>query len=136
MVTRPPLGLFRDFVTQSGGSHPNTLDLKLHGITPFVDAARILALANNIDETNTIARLTAAATIGAVRQEAAASWIEAYQYIQLLRMRKHRQQAAKGVALDNHLDPNELNELERRILKEAFRQARKLQSKIALDYQL
>jgi CBS domain-containing protein len=136
MVTRPPLGLFRDFVTQSGGSHPNTLDLKLHGITPFVDAARILALANNIDETNTIARLSAAATIGAVRQEAAASWIEAYQYIQLLRMRKHRQQAAKGVALDNHLDPNELNELERRILKEAFRQARKLQSKIALDYQL
>jgi CBS domain-containing protein len=136
LVTRPPLGLFRDFVTQSGGAHPNTIDLKLHGITPFVDAARILALANKLDETNTIARLSAAAALGAIRQEAAASWLEAYQYIQLLRMRNHRQQAAKGLVLDNHLDPSELNELERRILKEAFRQSRKLQAKIALDYQL
>ena len=136
LATRPPLGLFRDFVIQSGGEHPHSLDLKLHGVTPFVDAARILALANALGETNTIARLNAAASCGAIRSEAAASWIEAYQYIQLLRMRKHRQQAAKGVALDNYLDPNELNELERRILKEAFRQARKLQAKIALDYQL
>ena len=136
LATRPPLGLFRDFVIQSGGEHPHSLDLKLHGVTPFVDAARILALANALGETNTIARLNAAASCGAIRPEAAASWIEAYQYIQLLRMRKHRQQAAKGVALDNYLDPNELNELERRILKEAFRQARKLQAKIALDYQL
>lgn len=136
LVNRPPLGLLRDFVTQSGGEHPHSLDLKLHGITPFVDAARILALANAIDETNTIARLNAAASKGAIRNEAAASWIEAYQYIQLLRMRKHRQQATKGVALDNYLNPDELNELERRILKEAFRQARKLQAKLALDYQL
>jgi CBS domain-containing protein len=133
---RPPLGLFRDFVTPSGGAHPHAIDLKLHGITPFVDAARIIALANKIDATNTIARLSAAAACGALRQEAVAAWIEAYQYIQLLRMRRHRQQALNRVALDNYLDPNELNELERRILKEAFRQARKLQAKIALDYQL
>ena len=136
LMTRPPLGLFRDFVTQSSGDHANTFDLKLHGITPFVDAARIIALASGLDATNTIARLTAAANIGAIRSEAAASWIEAYQYIQLLRMRHHRQQAAKGLILDNYLNPDDLNELERRILKEAFRQARKLQAKIALDYQL
>jgi CBS domain-containing protein len=29
-----------------------------------------------------------------------------------------------------------LNEIERRILKEAFRQARKLQARLKLDYQL
>ncbi|MBI1423122.1 MAG: CBS domain-containing protein [Gammaproteobacteria bacterium] len=136
LSNRPPLGLIRDFVTQSGGDHPNAIDLKLHGVTPFVDAARIIALANSIDETNTIERLTQAAACGALRQEAVDSWIEAYQYIQLLRMRKHRQQALNRVALHNYLDPNELNELERRILKEAFRQARKLQAKLALDYQL
>jgi CBS domain-containing protein len=136
LSTRPPLGLFRDFVTPGSGEHAHRIDLKLHGVTPFVDAARILALANALDETNTVARLNAAARCAAIRTEAAASWIEAYQYIQLLRMRNHRQQAAKGVALDNYLDPDTLNELERRILKEAFRQARKLQAKIALDYQL
>jgi len=38
---RPPLGVVRDFVTSSDG---NTLDLKLNGTTPFVDAARVMAL--------------------------------------------------------------------------------------------
>ena len=133
---RPPLGLFRDFVTENSHGHPKSIDIKLKGITPFVDSARILALASNVDETNTIARLAGAAKQGAVRQDAAASWIEAYQYIQLLRMRNHRLQASKGEPLNNYLAPDELNELERRILKEAFRQARKLQAKLSLDYQL
>ena len=38
--------------------------------------------------------------------------------------------------MDNLIDPALLNELDRRILKEAFRQARKVQAKLALDYQL
>ena len=133
---RPPLGFFRDFVTQNSAEHPKALDIKLKGITPFVDIARIYALATGSDETNTIARIKEAAHKGAIRQEAAASWIEAYQYLQLLRMRNHRQQAKQGRPMSNFLAPDELNELERRILKEAFRQARTLQTKLALDYQL
>ncbi|WP_274520298.1 putative nucleotidyltransferase substrate binding domain-containing protein, partial [Ectothiorhodospira sp. 9100] len=34
------------------------------------------------------------------------------------------------------VNPERLDELEQRILKEAFRQVRKLQSRLALDYQL
>lgn len=133
---RPPLGLFRDFATSGNKEHPNSIDLKTHGITPFVDAARIIALASNIDETNTIARIKQAVANDTIRKESAESWLEAYQYIQLLRMRNHRQQSHKGKELSNFLDPDELNELERRILKESFRQARKIQTKLALDYQL
>jgi CBS domain-containing protein len=36
----------------------------------------------------------------------------------------------------NRLDPTTLNEVDRRILKESLRQLRKLQSRLALDYQL
>lgn len=133
---RPPLGVFRDFVTQKSDGQPDSLDIKLKGSTPFVDIARILALTCHTDETNTIARLKAAANQGIIRQDATASWIEAYQYIQLLRMRNHRLQAGRGQPLSNLLVPDELNELERRILKEAFRQARKLQTRLELDYQL
>ena len=42
---QPPLGLIRDFVLVSGSDHPHTLDLKVNGATPFVDAARIFSLA-------------------------------------------------------------------------------------------
>lgn len=133
---RPPLGLMRDFVVPSSGAHPHTLDLKLQGTTPFVDGARLLALAHGLAETNTLARLRAAARAGAVRSEEAEAWCDAYGFLQLLRMRHHQQQQGRGETLDNHVDPDSLNELDRRVLKEAFRQARKLQSRLALDYRL
>lgn len=133
---RPPLGLIRDFAVSRGGEHPNTLDLKIQGVTPFVDGARLLALANRVRETNTVARLEGVAEAGGLRPDDAAAWRESYHFIQLLRMRTHRRQAEQGQPLTNHIDPDTLNELDRRILKEAFRQARKLQAKLSLEYQL
>jgi len=132
----PPLGLVRDFVVQSGGDHDHELDLKLRGITPFVDGARLLALAHRIAETGTHDRLRASARAGVVKPAEAEAWCDALAFIQLLRMRNHQRQERAGEALDNFINPDALNELDRRILKEAFRQARKLQTRLRLDYQL
>jgi CBS domain-containing protein len=133
---RPPLGLVRDFVVSADAAHPNTLDLKLQGLTPFVDGARILALAHGITATNTLERMAALARTQQVPAGETRAWSHAYTYIQLLRMRNHRDQETRGEAPGNRINPDHLNELERRILKESFRQARKLQARIALDYQL
>ena len=132
----PPLGLVRDFVLESGGEHDRELNLKLRGITPFVDGARLLALAHRIDETSTYARMRAVARAGVLPETEAEAWCDALSFIQMLRMRNHQRQERHGEALDNFVDPDELNELDRRILKEAFRQARKLQTRVRLDYQL
>ncbi|HEY8553511.1 MAG TPA: putative nucleotidyltransferase substrate binding domain-containing protein [Burkholderiales bacterium] len=132
----PPLGLLRDFDVESRGEHAHMLNLKLRGATPFVDGARLLALAHGITETNTAARLRAAARRGAVREAEADAWCDAYAFIQLLRMRQHRAQQRAGQAPSNYIDPERLNELDRRVLKEAFRQARKLQSFLALEHRL
>jgi CBS domain-containing protein len=132
----PPLGLVRDFVTESGGEHDHTLDLKLRGLTPFVDGARLLALAHAVAGTGTVARLKALVQMGVLKDAEAGAWCDAITFIQLLRMRHHQEQAHASQPLDNHIDPDRLNELDRRILKEAFRQARKLQARIRLDYQL
>jgi CBS domain-containing protein len=132
----PPLGLLRDFHVAFGGAHPHTLNLKLQGTAPFVDGARVFALRHAIRETNTQERLRAAAALGVLPADEADAWSESFALILLLRMRHHRRQAHQGLALDNHVDPNELNELDRRILKESFRQARKLQARLALDYAL
>lgn len=133
---RPPLGLFGDIKVSSGGRHPHTIDLKEQGLAPFVDAARVVALANGLAETNTVKRLRAAATCKALPCADTDAWAESYNFIQLLRLRIHQRQAEQGQPLSNHVDPDTLNELDRRILKEAFRQARKLQSKIALGHQI
>jgi CBS domain-containing protein len=133
---RPPLGVIRDFKVSSGGKYPHTIDLKLQGVTPFVDAARIMALASGVAATNTADRLREIAEQGAMSASDAEAYVAAYEYIQLLRMRTHQEQAKVGEELSNHVDPDTLNELDKRILKESFRQARKLQSKLAVDYQL
>jgi CBS domain-containing protein len=133
---QPPLGLVREFVLEDEGEHAHTLDLKLRGATPFVDGARLLALAHRVEETGTFARLRGAARTGTLREAEAEAWCDAFSFINLLRMRAHQGQARHGRTLDNYIDPDSLNELDRRILKEAFRQARKLQARIRLDYQL
>lgn len=129
---RPPLGMVRDFVT--GEDH--TIDLKLNGITPFVDAARIFGLAVGGVQTNTVLRLREIASPLNISPRDIDAYCEAFLFIQLLRLRLHHDQNAQGKPLTNRVDPDTLNNLDRRILKEAFRQARKLQTKLGLDYQV
>ncbi len=132
---RPPLGIVRDFVV--GREH--TLDLKVNGITPFVDAARIFSLAAGVAQTSTIQRLRLSAVKLNMPVAEVDAWIDALLFIQVLRMRHHDElsrHVLDNTTLDNLIDPELLNELDRRILKEAFRQARKLQVKLALHYQL
>jgi CBS domain-containing protein len=131
---RPPLGVVRDFVLEAKGEYAHTIDLKLNGTTPFVDAARIYSLAAGDTHTNTVQRLRAAAAPNHIPMEEVEAWNEAFLFIQLIKLRHQHWQEREGKPLHNHLDPNELNELDRRILKEAFRQARKLQKRLALDY--
>ncbi len=128
---RPPLGVVRDFVV----GKDNTIDLKLNGITPFVDAARIFGLASGSTHTNTIQRLRSSAAKLNIPSAVIEAWIDALLFIQVLRLR-HHEEAKEQCELDNLIDPTKLNELDRRILKEAFRQARKLQARLALEYQL
>jgi CBS domain-containing protein len=133
----PPLGLIQDFARSGSGTRAGTLDLKMTGTTPFVDGARILALGCGVRETGTVARLRACAERKLIRADEAAAWGDAYAFILLQRTRNlQSQQRAGQHQADNRLDPDRLNELDRRILKEAFRQARKLQSRLKLDYRL
>src|SRR5688572_1900087 len=110
LETRPPLGLFAELADQQ-------IDLKALGARPFDDAARVLALAAGSRETATAARL---------RAENERQAPEAFHFIQTLRLRFER----------NHLRRDELSEIERRVLKAAFRQAALLQARVRLDFGL
>jgi CBS domain-containing protein len=58
-------------------------------------------------------------------------------FIQLLRLRRqHEFSGTDEEGMGNRINPDQLNDLDRRILKEAFRQARKLQARLAMDYHL
>ena len=133
---RPPVGLLRDFVVARSGAEKDTLDLKVQGLTPFVDGARLLALAHGIEAGNTLERLRALTSLGVIAALDGAAYEEAYHYIQQARLQQHQLQARNQQPYSNRVDPDSLNHLDRRILRESFRQAQRLQSSLALRYQL
>jgi CBS domain-containing protein len=128
----PPLGRIRDFVLEDDG----TVDLKKSGARLFVDVARILALRTGVASSSTVQRLRQASTKTGTSPEETAAIVDGFNFIQLLRLRSQHLETEHDAADDNRVNPESLNELDRRILKEAFRQARKLQLRLKLDYQL
>jgi CBS domain-containing protein len=131
---RPPLGRFRDFVLQHKAGQEKGLDLKVQGLTPFVDAARLLALVHGVAHTNTLDRLQQLVDDGVVEASDGAAYIEAYGFIQLLRLQQHQAQVNAGRARVNVINPDRLNPLDRRILRESLRQAKRLQASISQQF--
>lgn len=119
---------------QREGEH-EWIDLKLHGTMIFVDAARLYALAQGIDATATRARFEAAAEGLRVEPREFQTWIGAFEFLQMLRLRVQSAPAPRpGENNPNRLDLGTLNDIDRRILKESFRAAQRLQQRITLDY--
>ncbi|TXI35436.1 MAG: CBS domain-containing protein [Aquipseudomonas alcaligenes] len=133
---RPPLGRFRDFVVARKGAEKDTFDLKEEGLTPFVDGARLLALAHGVEDSSTLRRFAELVRLEVIDAQDGAAYEEAYHFIQQARLQLHQQQAAQNLPLSNRLAPDSLNHLDRRILRESFRQAQRLQASLALRYQL
>jgi CBS domain-containing protein len=135
LETRPPLGLLRNFVYDKPKEFPHTIEMKMYGAWPFVNSARVLALAHDVPETNTAQRLRMVMAKLNYAVDEVAAVVDSFYYIQLLRLRhQHNLQGQSDSA--NRIDPSRLNELERQILKQAFMQARKLQRRLKMDYQL
>ena len=132
---RPPLNWYGDL--QPDPRAGNGIDLKLHGTAIVVDGARIFALASGVMETNTIERLEGAAASRGLPDAEVRAWRDAFEFLQLIRLRtQHRRAAGVHAPSDNpNLVPlDDLSDLDRRIVKEALRQIRSLQQRLQLDY--
>lgn len=128
----PPLTWWRGFHYDGCRDYPHTLDLKTHGIRLFVDALRVFALAHGVEATNTIERLRGLrVALGIPVAEAAAM---AAAFFQIQRLRLQNQVAGEFPEAANRLNPDRLHQLDRHILKEAFRQAKHLQLRLRMDY--
>jgi CBS domain-containing protein len=132
---KPPLTMFRNFRYVSDGKK-RSLDLKRQGLAPFVEAVRVFALANGVENANTLERMDELVKKDVFDAKDANAWKDAYSLIQAIRMRSHQEMLDRDEELTNYIDPDDLNPLDRRILRESFRQAQRLQQKLELTYQL
>lgn len=115
------------------------VDLKMGGTAVFVDAARLFALAQGVVATGTRERLLGSAAAMKVRDAEARGWVDAFEWLQMLRLRRQVGDGADAgsgapAAQPNRVDLRTLGAIDERLLKEALRMARSLQQRIELDY--
>lgn len=132
---QPPIGLIRSFVVDRDKVHRDTIDLKMAGSRPYVDAARLFALANGVAATGTADRLRAAAHHAGFAKEDLQAVIEGFHFVQMLRLHSQLRTDVGESAL-NRINPYQLNGMRRFTLRHAFRQARRLQQRLKADHRL
>lgn len=131
---QPPLGFFRRFVLERSGEHQDRFDLKLRGVIPVVDLARLYALAAGRPEVGTWDRLRAAAEAGALSSTDAANLADALSFIAAIRLRHQARQLRAGEFVDNWVKPGALSPFERDHLRDAFKVVATAQEALAQRY--
>jgi CBS domain-containing protein len=134
LAHRPPLGLFRQFVLETDGEQRKTLDLKLRGVVPIVDIARVYALAAGIRAANTQDRLRELAAQRALSAEDAATLGDSLEYIAHLRQSNQARQLAAGRRASNFLNPDNVSSLVRHQLRDAFKAVARAQDALRLKF--
>ena len=131
---KPPLGFFRNFVVESKGEHRNAFDIK-QAMLPVVDFARIHALKNNIEETNTMDRLYQLHEKGHLSSKDYNDISRSYSF--MMQMRFVRQITAiieENRKPDNYINPKKLSRIEQTMLKEIFKRVEDFQTKMSFEF--
>ncbi len=128
LTLQAPLSFFQHFVVEQNGDHKDRLNIKLRGLAPFVDFARVLSLKYGIRQTNTVTRLRRLSTKMNLPKEFYEEMADAYELQMQLRVIHQLGQIEEGIEPDDYIYPEELSDLEKRMLKEGFGVIGKMQN--------
>ncbi len=131
---KPPIGFFRNFVVESKGEHRDSLDIK-SAMTPIVDFARIYALKNGIEETNTQERLYQLYLKNILTWQDYNEINQSYSFMMQLRfVRQVASVIDEKSKPDNYINPKKLSRMEQTMLKEIFKKIERIQVKLSFDF--
>jgi CBS domain-containing protein len=130
----PPFTFLNSIFQENHPEVPNSIDIKVRGVSVFVDAARVYALASGIPATRTNERLLQTAHKRHWPDNLVSAWMEAFSFLQGIRIRHQHHLQNNGLKTHNRLDVCKLNSLEQKVCAEAFRQAGKLQKQLEDDF--
>lgn len=114
-----PLGGIWRLFGASGGD-ADGLDVKKLGLFPIVHGVRTLALQARITETNTIERIHRLQDQGRLDRDFGKALIEAFVFLQGVRLRMRLAKMAAGPGVNNLVRPAQLSKLERDLLKDSL----------------
>lgn len=135
LQNRPPTGLVRDFVVEHAGDHRGQLDLKHGGLLPLAGLGRWLALATGDIGGSTVERIRRGAQAGLVTVGEADALEAAFEEVYGLLFERDLADVRSGVESGSHVDPDDLDPLTRRFLRETFREIRQVQKDLHARWQ-
>ena len=135
LTSQPALGFFNNFSLERGGTHHRTLNLKLAGVTPIVDLARIYALSAGTDPINTVKRLQLAAEQNILSREGSRDLLDALELISITRLRYQARLIQEQKPVNNYMSPKLLSNMEQEHLKDAFAVTQTMQSALRQHFQ-
>ncbi|MGF1560637.1 MAG: DUF294 nucleotidyltransferase-like domain-containing protein [Geminicoccaceae bacterium] len=127
----PPLGLFGGLVTMRKGEHRRRVDLKMNGVVPIVDLARVYALQCAEPRANTRARLHSAIEAGVISTSGGHDLLDAFELISKTRLEHQARCVQSGEKPDNFMAPHSLSAFERNHLRHAFLVVKTMQAALA-----
>jgi len=130
-----PLSLFANFIVDKK-NHKNELDIKKGGIFPIVHGIRALSLAQKIRKTNTVERIKELQHMNIIDKEFSLELIESFNVLLTLRLKFRLEKIDAREKLDNYINPNELNSLEKDLLRDSFKVVDKFKKFISYHYKL
>ncbi len=129
----PPLSFFRGFMVEHTGEHKDQFDIKARAMMPLVDGARVLVLAAKIKGINsTIKRYDKLAEVEPENKELYEQLSDAYEIV----MRFRAMQGLKHKNNGRYFRPEELNKMQRLMLRNCFRPIKELQTILTVRFNL
>ncbi len=127
----PPLSFFRNLIVEKNGEHKNEFNIKARGMTPIADLVRVLTLGANLaKKNNTIQRLEALMELEPHNKALYANIAKSYEMLIKFRAK----QGLKHHNTGKYINPNELDKLDRLLLRQSFQPIESLQELVKIRY--
>lgn len=131
---RVPTGLLGRFITERSGEHRGQLDIKRSGLIFVVEGVRILALMHAVRETGTLARISRLVADGHIHPEDGEYFEAAYRFLLHFALDAQVSKLARHERPSTWLDPSDLSQREREVLRHAYKAVSSLQKLIASEF--
>ena len=132
-----PLGFFDGFVFDSKDKeHNNEIDIKKGGIFIIVQSIRTLSLEHKLMRINTIRRIKELKELGEFDEEFANELIESFKFLLTIKLKSNLEKMDSRQTIDNYINPDNLNTMEKDLLKDSFKIVNRLKKKLEHHYKL
>jgi CBS domain-containing protein len=132
-----PLGFFDGFTFNTKDEkQKNEINIKKGGIFILVQGIRSLSLENKLFNTNTTKRILKLNEINVIDNELATELIMAFNFLTSINLKSNLEKLDKKENVDNYINPNNLNTMEKDLLKDSFKIVNKLKKKLEFHFKL